>query len=322
MSVAEADRLEGKTCVVVGGGGFLGAQLTPKLVALGAKVRVFGRTRYFARPLYGAHWTSGTLDDVEKLVAVLSGADIVFHFAGASSPAGAEANRISDLSTNVGGSVALMDLCRHSGVGRIVFASSGGTIYGDAGLPPFSETTLPRPISTYGINKLGVEHYLRLYNHLYGMRNVSLRMANPFGPYQHGTKQQGAISVFTRLMLEDGVIRIWGDGTATRDYLYGGDAADAMIAAALYDGGAEVFNIGSGVGRTLNEVVASLETVLGVTARVEYLPKRAFDVAASILDCRLAETELGWRASCDWNAALALTCDWIRQDVAAERAGR
>jgi len=309
--------LSGATCVVVGGGGFLGAQLCPRLVSLGANVRAYGRTRYFDSPLKGTHWFTGPLDDVQKLATVLEGADVVFHLAGTSSPASAEASRIADLTTNVGGSLGLLDLCRHIGIRRVIFASSGGTVYGNATDAPFSERTLPQPISAYGINKLTVEHYFRLYNHLYGMRNITLRIANPFGSYQHGLKHQGVVSVFTRLMLEARSIKIWGDGSVTRDYLYGGDVAEAMIKAALYEGRESIFNVGSGIGRSIKDVVSSLEQVLGIEAKIEHLPERPFDVKISVLDCSLAERELDWNASHDWIEALTTTCAWIREDIAA-----
>jgi len=307
--------LANKVCVVVGAGGFLGAQLCPKLVACGAKVRALGKTRYFDQPFRHVQWQTGNFNDVPKLAALLETADIVFHLAGAKTPAIAEASRLDDLITNVGGSLNLLELCRKSGIDRVVFASSGGTVYGDTASPPYTENTLPSPISTYGINKLAVEHYMALYNRLHGMRNVVLRIANPFGPFQHRLKNQGAIPVFSRLALAGETIRIWGDGTVTRDYLYGEDVADAMIAAACYGGTEATFNIGSSIGRSLRDVIESLQEVLGTRIGVEYLPARGFDAAANILDSSLAERELAWRPRTGWLEALKATCDWIRQDM-------
>lgn len=310
--------LNNAACVVLGGGGFLGAQLCPRLVKLGARVRAYGKSRYFDEPLRQVHWQTGRLDDIPKLASLVEGADIVFHLAGATTPASAEASRIDDVTVNVIGSINLLDLCRNAGVGRVVFASSGGTVYGEAGAPPYREDAPTRPISTYGINKLAVEHYLMLYNRLYGMRNVILRVANPFGPYQQGLKNQGVIPVFARKALTREAIKIWGDGSVTRDYLYGGDAADAMIAAALYRGQEPVFNVGSNKGRSLRDVVASLETVLGRSIDVEYQAARRFDAAVNVLDCSLAKRELGWTAGTGWEAALKTTCDWIAADIARD----
>jgi len=307
--------LAGAVCVIVGGGGFLGANLALALRAQGAEVRAFGRTRYFDAPLKGVRWMGGTLDDMQKLSNLIDGADVVFHLAGTSTPASAEANRLEDVKGSVLGTINLLDLCRTLKVDRVIFTSSGGTVYGDAPDAPFTEKTLPQPISSYGINKLSAEFYFQLYNTTYGMKNVVLRIANPFGPYQHGLKNQGVIPIFMRKALAGEPLRIWGDGSVTRDYLFGEDVAQAMIAAATYTGPEAVFNIGSGVGRSLNEVIGNLETVLARQIAVEYRPARGLDVPVSVLDCALAARELNWHPQSDWCTALRTTCDWIREDM-------
>lgn len=314
-SGALSGALSGAVCVIVGGGGFLGANLAPALLALGAEVRVFGRTRYFDEPLAGTRWMSGTLDEMQKLASLMDGADVVFHLAGTSTPASAEANRHEDVKGSVSGTINLLDLCRTLGVERVIFTSSGGTVYGKATDAPFAETTLPQPISTYGINKLSAEYYFQLYNRTYGMKNRVLRIANPFGRYQHGLKNQGAIPIFARRALAGKPLTIWGDGTVTRDYLYGEDVARAMIAAATYEGADAVFNIGSGIGRSLNALIADLETVLEQPIAVTYEPARGLDVPVSVLDCNRAARELDWRAESDWLAALKTTCNWVRSDM-------
>ena len=198
---------------------------------------------------------------------------------------------------------------------RIVFASSGGTVYGNSEHTPFAETTPPHPISAYGVNKLAAEHYLKIYNRNYGMKNLALRIANPFGRYQHGFKNQGVIPIFARKALSGERLKIWGDGSVTRDYIFGADVAQAMAISARYDGKEEVFNIGSGVGRSLNEVITDLSAVLGRKIEVDYADSRGFDVPVSVLDCSLAKQELGWSATSSWLTSLRITCDWIRQDM-------
>lgn len=307
--------LSGAVCVVVGGGGFLGAHLAPALRAAGAEVRAYGRTRYYEAPLEGVRWTSGSLTDAAALSDLLTGADVVFHLAGSSTPAGAEADRRGDVDGAILGTIDLLDLCRARGVGRMVFTSSGGTVYGNAPGAPYTEETLPQPISTYGINKLAAEHYVQLYNRNHGMRNLVLRIANPFGPYQHGLKNQGVVPIFARRALEGKALTIFGDGSATRDYLYAPDAARAMVAAAAYAGTQTVFNVGSGIGRSLNDVIADLERVLAMDIPVHYQPPRGLDVPVSVLDCSRAAAELGWRAGSDWLQALRVTADWVRADM-------
>lgn len=310
-----APDLSGMTFAIIGGGGFIGAHLALALKARNATVKAYGRTRYFDEPLAGVDWMSGTLDDLQKLATFVDGADVVIHLAGTSTPASAEASRISDVATSIGGAITVLDLCRNAKIERVIFASSGGTVYGDALSPPFSEDVLPRPISSYGINKLAAEMYFGLYNRTYGMRNVVLRISNPFGPYQHGLKNQGVIPIFIRNALQGQTIRIWGDGSVTRDYLYGGDVAEAAIAAALYEGQEHVFNIGSGVGRSLNDVVASISDTLGTDLPVEYVGSRAIDVPTSVLDCARAKKELGWSSATGWMHALATTTEWVRKEM-------
>ena len=195
-------KLSGTVCTIVGGGGFLGANLAMALRAEGAEVRAFGRTRHFDEPLEGVLWMGGTLDDLQKLSILLDGVDVVFHLVGTSTPASAETSRVEDVKSSILGTIGLLDLCRSLNVKRVVFTSSGGMIYGNSLKTPFAETTTPHPVSTYGINKLAAEQYFQMYNRNYGMRNLVLRIANPFGAYQHGLKNQGVIPVFLRKALE------------------------------------------------------------------------------------------------------------------------
>lgn len=311
--------LAGRTYAIIGGGGFLGVHLAQALKQHGAEVRAYGRSLYFPEALKSVDWMSGTLEETQKLSAFLDGADCVFHLAGTSTPASSEANRQQDVANAVIGSLNLLDLCIKLGIDKVVFASSGGTVYGDAASPPFSERTTPNPISTYGINKLSAEFYFRLYNRTCGMRNVILRIANPFGPYQHVLKRQGVIPIFIRQALEGKPIRIWGDGTVTRDYLFGSDVAEAMVAAAQHDGPESVFNIGSGVGRSLNDILASLQDVLGVEPDIQYQPSRSLDIPSSVLDCTLAAQVLGWRARTPWSDALRETWQWTRDDIQSKQ---
>jgi len=174
--IARKGELSGTVCAIIGGGGFLGANLAIALKTEGAEVRAFGRTRYFCAPLEGVRWMKGSLNDSQKLSTLLDGVDVVFHLAGTSTPASAETSRVEDARSSILGTISLLDLCRNLNVNRLVFTSSGGTIYGNSPNTPFSEATSPRPISTYGINKLAAEQYFQLYNRSFGMKDVVLRI--------------------------------------------------------------------------------------------------------------------------------------------------
>lgn len=303
--------VEGLRCSVLGGSGFLGNHLSGELHRRGASVVCYGRTAP-SLPDGIAHLQGDFSTHDAILAKAIEGSDVVYHLVTTSTPATAEANRLEDVEQNVCAAIRLLDLCVERGIPRVVFASSGGTVYGSALQPPFSERTLPQPISSYGISKLTIEHYLRLYNHAYGMRNISLRISNPFGPFQTGARNQGAIGTFARKMLSGDNIDIWGDGEVIRDYVYVSDVIDAFVRVARYSGSADVLNIGSGRGRSIKDVIASLEAVVGKPAKVTYHPRRTFDVAASVLDCDLARQELGWEATTSWTAGLVSTIEWMR----------
>ena len=302
-------------CVVVGGGGFLGAHLCEQLVDRGAKTLAYGRNRHFDTPFQNVHWISGALEDTERVLSAIEGADVVFHLATSVTPLKVETDCARSISSTIGNTLKLLDLCRTANIKRVVYASSGGCIYGNTEHSPTNERNLPAPISSYGITKLTEEHFLWLYNHHHKMQNIALRIANPFGPYNHSNKNQGAVSQFARQMLKGQPLKVWGNGDIQRDFLPARDVAEAMIRAALYNGQERIFNIGSGVGRSLNEIITALEKIIGKRAKVTYIDDRSTDVAKNVLDCSLAKRELGWESGSDFICALAETIDWIRCDL-------
>ena len=298
--------------VVLGGGGFIGRHVCETLRRTGAQIRVMSRKERPDGVAADIDWLEGDVEDAPTLAQAIRGANVVFHLASAFTPGSAESRRLDDLVSNTGGTLKLLDLCVRLGVPRVVYASSGGTVYGAASLPPFrEETTAPHPISAYGISKLAAEGYLTLYNRMYGMQNISLRISNPYGPYQNPTKNQGVVAVFINRMLDSEPLTVFGDGSVMRDYVYVEDVAAAFAAAATYSGLQSIFNIGSGIGVSLCDVIKRLEFALTRRAQIDYRPPRLFDVPVSVLDCTLAEEELGWRAETDWSSALRITTEWV-----------
>lgn len=305
--------IEGTRFCVLGGTGFLGRHLCASLKREGAIVTSFGRSE--CNRSEGVKHIRGDFFSFESVIDAICGSEVVFHLISASTPASAEADRRSDLIKNVGGTIRLLDACVEMGIKRVVFASSGGTIYGAAAEPPFSEDMLPKPISSYGISKLAAENYLRLYNRSHGMTNVALRISNPYGPLQIGHHGQGVVGTFMRKILAGERIDVWGDGSVIRDYIFVTDVAQAFVAAAGYDGPDDTINIGSGHGRRLREVVASLADVLDEPVDARYSARRGFDVPVSVLDCRKAKAELGWHPKVSWEDGLRATADWMRRQT-------
>jgi UDP-glucose 4-epimerase len=197
-------------------------------------------------------------------------------------------------------------------INKIIFISSGGTVYGQPQYLPIDEKHPTNPLVSYGITKLTVEKYLLMFQHLHGIKSNILRVTNPFGPRQRVETAQGAVTVFLHRALQQKPIEIWGDGTITRDYIYIGDVANAFASAVNYSGPHSVFNISSGLGTSLNELVEILGRVLDRQIEHHHLAGRPFDVPVSILDNTLAKKELGWSPQVTLQDGITQTVDWIQ----------
>lgn len=302
-------------CAVLGAGGFIRTNLCRALMRQGCTVRAFGRRQTFPQALLGCDWMSGDFTDPTCLATAVAGCDVVFHLVNATTPASANADKLADLNANVASTLHLLDICRELGVSRVVFVSSGGTIYGIPDLVPTPETASTNPITAYGISKLAIEKYLSLYEYLYGLEYRVLRVANPFGPYQTALKGQGVIAAFLHGVLSGKPIEMWGDGKVVRDYIFVEDVVDSLILAATHKGDGRIFNIGSGEGRSLNDIVAAIGGLLKIDIKVEYRPGRPVDVPVSILDTTLAEKYLGWRPHVPFEKGLQKTIAWMESLV-------
>lgn len=299
-------------CTVLGAGGFIGLNLCQALVSQGHFVLAFGRQACAPLALNGCEWRQGDFFDEANVKSAVDGSDVVFHLVTATTPASANADMLTDLRGNVESTIKMLDACRTTNVRRVVFVSSGGTVYGIPQQVPTPESAPTNPISAYGISKLAIEKYLGLYEYLYDLEYRVLRVANPFGPYQLAKRDQGAIAAFLHQALQAKPIKIWGDGSVVRDYIYIGDVVTAMLLAATHNGPERIFNIGSSQGRSLNEIAASINILAGGNVVVEYQPGRAVDVPVSILDTSISADKLDWRPSTNFEDGLNLTIDWMR----------
>ena len=199
--------------------------------------------------------------------------------------------------------IKTLESCRLSGIKRVVFASSGGTIYGDNGYTKSKETDFNEPRNHYAICKLTSEKILEMYNKLYGMENISLRISNPYGFGQRVESQVGAITIFTKKLLDGEKISIFGNGDITRDYVSVKEVAEAFLQALSVDFSKidipPVFNIGSGEGISLKELIDIISNALEIEPVIEYLPEREFDVKYNVLDISNAKKYLGYNPNAD-----------------------
>lgn len=304
---------------ILGGTGFIGLNLCRRLIRDGWSVTTFGRSDLESGGPDHIH-VQGDFADSGALRNIVKSCDVVYHLVHTNTPAGSEADWSCDIAENLVPSIALVKICAAAGC-RLVFASSGGTIYGKQALTPIPETATTMPIGAYGTSKLCIEHFLQLGHLRHGLAVTSLRVSNPFGALQRSDRGQGAIAAFLGAALKKEPIQIWGDGSVVRDYVYIDDVIDAFVLAANISSGYNVYNVGSGVGRTLNGIVAAIEQVTGQRLERSYTAVRSIDVPVSILDISKIRRDLGWQPALDFERQISQTYTAFRSGLAqaAER---
>ena len=302
-------------CLVLGGGGFLGGHIVEALQDEGFLVRVFDcvpRRATAARIDATTDWCEGDFGNRGDVAAALKDCDVAFHLVATTLPRSSNEDPIHDLESNLVPTVRFIAAAVESGVKKVVFASSGGTVYGIPKTVPIAENHPTQPLCSYGIHKLAIEQYLHLYHSLHGLSYCVLRLANPFGERQRGDASQGAVAVFLDQALRGEEITVWGDGCAVRDYVYVGDVARAFCLAATHESATGVFNVGSGKGHSVNDLLAAIESLLGRAVRRRYSLGRAFDVPVNVLDIGLAGLALGWQPLVTFQTGLERTLRWLQ----------
>lgn len=226
-----------------------------------------------------------------------------------------------DARSNILGLLNLLEGARHGGVRRVVFASSGGVVYGEGSQLPHSESAAKFPVSPYGVSKLASEFYLTAYAQLYELEVVSLRYSNVYGPRQNPHGEAGVVAIFGSRLLRAKPLTVYGDGEQTRDYVYVGDVARANVAATRWTvpvvrGLDDVaFNIGTGVETSVNQLAGVMIEAAGVPGDVRHGAARAGELLRSALSVAKAQRELGWRPEVTVEDGLRRTYAWIREAV-------
>jgi UDP-glucose 4-epimerase len=299
--------------VVTGGAGFIGSHLVDALVDAGHDVLVIddfssGRIANLAGPLScGVGLEVANVVQARRTRRLLARfrPDVVFHLAAQIDVDRAVANPIVDARTNVMGTVAVLEAARASGARRFLLASTGGAVYGDAGVIPTTEDAMVAPLSPYGASKAAAEDYLALYERRQGLSALSLRLANVYGPRQGSAGEGGVIARFCRARLRGPSAPVFGDGRQTRDFIYVGDVVAAFLAAAR-NGASGTLNIGTGTETSVLELLRRLGL------EPDFRPARSGEVRRSCLDASSARRRLGWTARTTLDEGLARTLDHAR----------
>ncbi len=305
--------------VIFGGGGFIGSTIADRLLVDGHELRIFERPRVEPYRKFieseRVEWVTGDFQSTHDVSDALVGVDAVFHLVSTTLPKSSNDDPIYDVQSNVVASLQMLNAMVVQNVRKIVFISSGGTVYGNPVYLPIDEKHPTDPLVSYGITKLAIEKYLRIFERMHGIKSVTLRVANPYGERQRVETAQGAVGVFLHHALKKVPIDIWGDGSVTRDYIHVSDVAEAFVKALHYTGEQRLFNVSSGIGTSLNALIGELEDVLGKSIERRYLAGRSFDVPVSVLCNNLARSELSWTPLVSMRDGIARTAEWMKREL-------
>lgn len=288
-----------KRCIIFGGGGFIGSNLAEALVDKNYKVTVFDKL-YFNRFnlkdfIDKIEIIEGDFFNKQDIKKALKDKDIVIHLVSSTVPENSNQNPIYDIETNLISSVNLFTECIANNISKLIFISSGGTVYGIPQKIPIKEDYYGHPICSYGIVKKTIEDYLFMFNKLYGLDFYIFRLSNPYGIRQSPKVSQGVIPVFLYKTMRKEKIEVWGDGSVIRDFIYIKDAVECIVKSLTINSSERVFNLGSEKGYSINDILRIISEVTKIKPEVNYLPARNIDVPINILDSSLARKTFNWK---------------------------
>jgi len=288
--------------LVIGSNGFIGKNVCDHFMKLGYGIHAADRSAKSSH----SHFTIYQSFDVtnDDFSRILEGVDAVVYLVSTLLPQPSNLNVELDVTENLLPIIKLLEAIKNSGrKTKVIFSSSGGTVYGehDDHIP---ENAPLVPKCSYGILKVTVEHYLKLYYDLHDIPSVSLRLSNPYGPGQNVNKPQGVVGIFLKKILAHEKIEIWGDGSVIRDFVHVQDVASAFAHALAADSKADIFNIGSGKGLSLKDLLSLMFELTETNSEVIYQPPRNVDVQCNILDISKANSFLNWKPNIDMREGL------------------
>lgn len=298
--------------LVLGGNGFIGSHVVDHLLAAGHKVRVFDRSpEHFREPLKNVDYRLGSFDDTFQVAEALQGVDAVCHLISTTVPGTSNLDPVADVENNLINTLHLLEQMRKKSLHRILYLSSGGTVYGNSESSPINEEHLQNPISSYGVVKVAIEKYLNMYQYLYDFQPIILRPSNPYGARQGHAGVQGLIGTLLARMLADETLEIWGDGSIVRDYIHVSDLAHLCVTS-LDSNICGVFNAGSGDGYSINEIINLIRDMADKELQITYHEGRSFDVQEVVLDISHASIQFDWKPTISIVDGMQEQLQWLK----------
>lgn len=305
--------------LLLGAAGFIGTNLTIELAKKTEdEITLVDRSKAFFKPivsmdLKNVHILEADLTVDMDFDSILKDQEVVYHLVSTTVPTTSNQHISQELVSNVIFSANLFEACIRCGVKKVVFVSSGGTVYGKEVDCPLKEKTATNPISSYGVQKITIEKLLYLYRYMYGLDYRIIRLANPYGPYQRPNGVLGAVTTFTYKALKGDEITVYGDGSVVRDFIYIDDAIRAIMKIVNGENKHRTFNLGCGYGTSIKQVLETIEKALGIKLNVSYLEGRKVDVPVNYLDISRYEKYYGALNPISLEDGIRKTADFMKK---------
>lgn len=307
-------------CVIFGGGGFIGSHLAEALVKNKYSVVIFSRKsenalKNLANVINDVQFIEGDFNDINAVKKAIAADDIVFDLIASSVPFSSTQTPIEEINHHIFSHVRFIEACCKKNVKKIVFASSGGGVYGNKKKLPISEDELLEPISPHAIGKIAIEYYLNYYSKMYGVSYIIYRLSNPYGPRQIAEKGFGIVPTLFSHAIKNTPPILFDHGNLVRDFIFIEDLVSAIIQSFDKENKFNLYNIGNGRGTSIKDLWEMIKKITGTNIKPNFQLKRPFDIQTVVLDTKRFEKEYNWKPVTKLEIGLTVTKEWIQKNV-------